>query len=113
MLSEPDFRRIMASTLDVIEKAFLRADVDPDLAECVQALGSMTITFSDQSRCILSGQPSVRQLWLALASKGIAHHFNWEPAEQCWKDDKNKGIELLSFLEKVFQEAGVQVELKK
>ncbi len=103
----------MQSTLDGIEKVFTDADVDPDLAECVQSLGSMTVTFSDQSRCILSAQPSVRQLWLALASKGIAHHFNWDSASQKWMDDKGKGIELLSYLENVFQEsAGLKLKLR-
>ena len=99
-LSETEFRKVMQTTLDRVEKAF--ADVDPDVAECEQALGSMTITFADRSRCILSAQPSVRQLWLALAAKGTAHHFNWDGAR--WQDDKGKGIELLSFLEGYYRE---------
>jgi frataxin-like iron-binding protein CyaY len=74
MLTEPDFRAKIQSTFDRIEKPF--EGVDPDIAECEQALGSMTITLSDKSRCILSAQPSVRQLWLALAARGTAFHFN-------------------------------------
>lgn len=100
VMTEIQFRRIMQTTLDAIEKEF--ENVDPDIAECEQSLGSMTITFADRSRCILSAQPSVRQLWLALAAKGTAHHFNWDGAK--WIDDKGKGIELLSFLESYFRE---------
>lgn len=99
-MSEADFRKLMQTTLDRIEKAF--ANVDPDVAECEQSLGSMTITFADRSRCILSAQPSVRQLWLALAARGTAYHFNWNGTQ--WVDDKGKGIELLSFLEGYFRE---------
>jgi CyaY protein len=101
-LSEADFRRNMQSTLDVVEKAF--RDIDPDLAECEQSLGSMTITFADRSRCIISGQPSVRQLWLALASRGTAYHFNWDSVSGRWSDDKGRGIELFEFLEGFFKE---------
>jgi CyaY protein len=101
-ISEADFRKNMQSTLDVIEKGF--TGVDPDLAECEQSLGSMTITFADRSRCILSAQPSVRQLWLALASRGTAYHFNWNSGNATWNDDKGRGIELLGFLESFFKE---------
>ena len=100
---ETEFRKRIQDTFDVVERAF--ADVDPDVAECEQALGAMTITFSDKSRCILSTQPSVRQLWLALAAKGTAYHFNFDPRSGRWLDDKGKGVELLSFLEHALREA--------
>lgn len=102
MLTEADFRKHMQTTLERIEKAL--ADVDPDLAECEQALGSMNITFADKSRCILSAQPSVRQLWLALASRGTAYHFDWDLATGHWVDDKGHGVELLNFLKGFLKE---------
>jgi CyaY protein len=89
-MTEADFRKTMQVTLDRVEKAF--ADVDPDVAECEQALGSMTITFADRSRCILSAQPSVRQLWLALAARGTAYHFNWNGTQ--WVDDTGEEFRL-------------------
>ena len=101
-MTEAEFRKHLQQTLDSIERAF--EDVDPDVAECEQSLGSMTLTFADRSRCILSAQPSVRQLWLALASRGTAYHFNWEPQKSQWIDDKGRGIELLSFLENFLRE---------
>lgn len=96
-LSEGDFRKRIQEAYDRIEAAL--HDVDPDVAECEQAMGSMTISFADRSRCILSAQPSVRQLWLALAALGTAHHFNFDPEGGLWWDDKGRNIELLSFLQ--------------
>lgn len=99
-MNEVEYRARMQETLDRIERAF--ENVDPDVAECEQALGSMTITFADKTRCILSAQPSVRQLWLALAARGTAYHFNWDGSR--WIDDKGKGVELLSFLQDFIRE---------
>lgn len=102
-MTEAEYREKIKKTLDHIESAF--EGVDPDLAECEQSLGSMTITLADRSRCILSAQPSVRQLWLALASKGVAFHFNFDSVTQKWMDDKGKGIEILSYLKSFIKEA--------
>ena len=104
-MTEAEFRKKIHDTLARVEKAF--EEVDPDVAECEQSQGSLTITFTDQSRCILSAQPSVRQLWLALASRGTAYHFNWDEKESNWKDDKGLGIELFKFLTGYLNEMGV------
>src|SRR4051812_11938803 len=101
-MTEAEFRQRVQTTLDRIEKGF--ENVDPDLAECEQSLGSMTITLSDRSRCILSVQPSVRQLWLALAARGTAYHFNFDETSRKWIDDKGRGVELVSFLKNYFAE---------
>jgi iron donor protein CyaY len=103
-MNEADYRRKVLESMARIEKAF--SDVDPDVAECEQSLGSLTITSADRSRLILSTQPSVRQIWLALAAKGIAHHFNYSDEKDQWIDDKGKNIELLSFLKQHFKESG-------
>ena len=65
-MSEPEFRKKIQQAFNAIEAAL--ADVDPDTAECEQAQVTMTITFADRSRCILSAQPLVRQLWVARAA---------------------------------------------
>jgi iron donor protein CyaY len=101
MIAEGEFRKRIQTTFDRIERAF--EGIDPDVAECEQSLGSLTITLADRARCILSTQPSVRQLWLALAARGTAYHFNL--TEDRWIDDKGQGIELIAFLEKVLGEA--------
>jgi CyaY protein len=100
---EGEYRSKVEEVLDQIDEAF--SDVDPDVAECDVALGSMTITLSDQSRLIISMQPSVRQIWLALAAKGTAYHFNYDSAKKQWFDDKGRGVELLSFLNEYFRES--------
>ncbi|MEO5971415.1 MAG: iron donor protein CyaY [Bdellovibrionia bacterium] len=100
---EGDFRKKIDDTFKRIELPF--DAVDPDIAECEMSMGSMTITLSDGSRCILSTQPSVNQLWLALAAKGTAYHFNYDSVQKAWMDDKGRGVELVSFLETYLKEA--------
>jgi CyaY protein len=46
----------------------------------------------------MSAQPSVQQIWLALAALGTAHHFNYDPKAGQWIDDKGKGIELIAYM---------------
>lgn len=101
--SEAEYRRIIQETLSRVERAF--EEVDPDLAECDQTQGAMTIQLADGSRCIISAQPSVRQLWLALASKGMAYHFNYDPLRKEWRDDKGRDIEFRTFLKAYLREA--------
>lgn len=111
-LSEADFRRRVQAIFDGIVTAF--DDVDPDVAECEAAFGSVTISFVDRSRCILSVQPSVRQIWLALASLGTAHHFSLDAARDAWVDDKDPSVELHARLEQFLQQkAGLKLELAK
>ena len=100
--TEAEYRKRIQVVYDRIENAF--ENVDPDLAECEQSLGAMTITFADRTRCILSAQPAVRQLWLALASTGTAYHFNFDVSAGKWRDDKTGEVELVGFLEKFLRE---------
>ena len=100
----------MKETLDRVESAFDR--IDPDLAECNVQFGALTILFPNGSRCILSSQPSVGQLWMAVAAKGIAFHFDYDPAARVWRDDKGQGIELFAHLRTFLQEStGLNVPL--
>ena len=101
MENESEYRKRIQGLFKRIESAF--ENVDPDVAECEQNFGALTVTFADQSRCILSAQPSVRQLWLALASKGMAYHFNFDDALGAWVDDKGRG-ELVLLLKNYFHE---------
>jgi CyaY protein len=92
----------MKDTLDRVERAF--NDVDPDLAECSVQFGALSILFPNGSKCILSSQPSVQQLWMAVAAKGIAYHFDYDATRGEWRDDKGLGIEPLAFLKKLMKE---------
>src|SRR4051812_7378971 len=107
---ETDYRKKIQELFDLIERAF--DPVDPDLAECEQTLGSLVITLAEGSKCILSAQPSVRQLWLALASRGTAYHFNFDEASGQWIDDKGQKIELVSFLKRFLKEStGIELQI--
>ena len=110
-VTEAEYRGWIQGAMNRIEKSF--DAVDPDLAECEQSMGSLTIRFSDQTRCILSAQPSVRQLWVAIASRGTAYHFNFDRAREVWMDDKGRGIELFAFLNTYLKEmVGQDFEIK-
>ncbi len=99
----------MKETLDRVERAF--DEVDPDVAECTVQFGALTIQFATGARCILSSQPSVAQLWMAIAARGVAYHFDFDPVKGQWFDDKGEGIEALSFLEKFLMES-VKLEIR-
>ena len=99
---EADYRKTIQQSFDRIQDAF--DGVDPDVAECEQQLGALSILFADGTKCILSAQPSVRQLWLAIASKGTAFHFNYDAPSNRWIDDKGRGVELHTCLKKHIHE---------
>ncbi|MGE0615937.1 MAG: iron donor protein CyaY [Bacteriovoracia bacterium] len=102
MLSEAEYRQLIQKAFARVEAAF--ENVDPDAAECEPGLGTLAIVFGGKSKLILSTQPSLRQLWVAFAAKGIAHHFNHDIVTGQWIDDKGKGIELYAFLRETVRE---------
>lgn len=108
-IDEAQYRSVMNSTLDRVERAF--ADVDPDVAECSVQFGALTIAFANGQKCILSSQPAVQQLWMAVAAKGIAFHFDYDSKRAEWRDDRGQGIEPLAFL-KAFLKESVGLEVK-
>jgi CyaY protein len=110
-MSESQFRALAQQAYARIGRAF--EQVDPDLAEAEEALGSLTITLPRGVKWILSMQPPVRQLWLAVASLGRAYHFNFDAVSGTWRDDKGEGIELMAYLEQLLRDvAGVEVSLR-
>lgn len=109
-LDEKEYRGLVAEAYRQLERAF--DAVDPDLAEFELSQGAVSIQFANRTKLILSTQPSVRQLWLAAASKGIAYHFDFDPESKSWLDDKGKGLELLATVKALVAEvAGVSLAL--
>jgi CyaY protein len=102
MMSEKQFRERLGELFGRIEKAF--DSVDPDQVECTVSQGALTLLFADGTKCILSGQPSVRQLWMAVAAQGVAFHFNFEEESGTWMDDKGRGIEATAYLAQYVRE---------
>ena len=101
-MTESEFRQLAKTVYDRIEAQF--DEVDPDLVECEVAQGALTLTLPDGARWVLSQQPPVRQLWLAVASKGRAYHFDFDPGSGRWVDDKGEGVELLGHLQGLLAE---------
>jgi CyaY protein len=109
-LSESEYRALVQKAYDRIMNAM--DDVDPDVVESDLSQGTLTLRLADGARWILSGQPPVRQLWLAVASKGRAFHFDYDGASGQWRDDRGEGLELYSYLEGLLQEvAGLTITL--
>ena len=109
-MEEKEYRALVDRAFKTIEKSF--DAVDPDVAEFEFSQGAVTILFADRTKCILSTQPSVRQIWLAAASKGVAHHFVFDARSASWLDDKGKGVELLTYVKTLVKDiAGVELGL--
>jgi len=100
--SEAAYRAKIKESFDRIDRAF--ESIDPDIVECSVQFGALTLLFPPGKKCILSAQPSVEQLWMALASQGKAYHFDFDPTTGLWHDDKGEGIELIAFLENFLNE---------
>ena len=107
-MTESEFRALAKTAYDRVEDQF--DDVDPDLVECEVSQGALTLILADGAKWVLSQQPPVRQLWLAVASKGRAFHFDYDAGQQHWMDDKGEGIELMAYLEQVLnEETGLKI----
>jgi CyaY protein len=102
-----------ARLLALFERILRALDaVDPDVCEAELSQGALSIRLANGARWVLSGQPPVRQLWLAVASRGRAYHFNFDTAANVWRDDKGEGLEAISLLERLLKEdAGLDVRL--
>ncbi|MFH1263673.1 MAG: iron donor protein CyaY [Pseudomonadota bacterium] len=93
-MDEKTYRARILEAFGRIEKGFEK--IDPDLAECENAQGALTITLRNRSKVIVSPQPSVRQIWLAVAAEGKAYHFNFDGGSGRWLDDRGTGHELFA-----------------
>ena len=108
-MNEKEYRNQVSRLYKKLETAF--DNIDPDIVEYEYSQGSVIMHFADSAKCILSTQPSVSQVWVAAASKGVALHFNYESTSDSWLDDKGRGIELTQFLRNLILET-TGIELK-
>jgi CyaY protein len=109
-MDESGYRHLLDETFKTIDAAF--EDVDPDLAESVNAQGTLTIMFADGRRFILSPQAPVRQIWVAF--KDRAWHMSYDPAAAQWKDDRGEGLELFALVEDIVRGAtGLTVSIRR
>lgn len=101
MMEEKAYRMLVKDVYARVEHAF--EAIDPDIVEVEPGMGTLTLV-ARRGKTILSTQPSVRQLWLALAAQGVAVHFNYDQSKGRWMDDKGEGKELYEFLETSLKE---------
>jgi iron donor protein CyaY len=109
-LDEKSYRHLLDDTYERVDRAF--EDVDPDLAEVSVGQGTLTITFLEKQRLMLTPQPSPRQLWVAFRDR--AWHFDWDGSRRTWLDDRGEGVDLFALLERTTQaEADVPVRIAR
>lgn len=97
--TKKNFKIRTHEAFQILEKAC--EDIDPDLVECHFSLGSLTLLLSDQSKIILSTQPSVEQIWMVIAKTAKAFHFQFDSVSEKWRDNQK---ELFSFLKNYLQD---------
>ena len=102
MIDEKTYRDLLDDTYERVDRAF--EDVDPDLAEVTVSQGTLTITFLEKQRLMLTPQPSPRQLWVAFRDR--AWHFDWDETRRAWLDDRGEGVDLFALLEETTRAAG-------
>ena len=107
-MPESEYRRLIDDTFTVIDAAF--ENVDPDLAESVISQGTLTVSFADGRRLILSPQTPVRQLWVAFRDR--AWHLDFHAPDKKWLDDRGQGVELHGLVKQITKdESGVELTI--
>ena len=99
-MEEKLYRQLVDQAFARIDAAF--EDIDPDLAESSLSQGTLTITFNNRFRFIVSPQTPVRQIWVAFRDR--AWHLNYNAETQSWTDDKGQGVELYRLVQTTTQE---------
>lgn len=107
-MEEKRYRQLVDEAFARIDAAFEEAD--PDLAESSLSQGTLTITFKNRHRFIVSPQTPVRQIWVAYLDR--AWHLDYQPQSGSWLDDRGQGIDLYRLVEDTtLQAAGVTVKV--
>jgi iron donor protein CyaY len=101
-MDEKKYRHLLDDTYARVDRAF--EAVDPDVAEVSISQGTLTITFFEKQRLMLTPQPSPRQLWVAFRDR--AWHFDWHDDRRSWLDDRGEGVDVLALIEKTTAEVG-------
>lgn len=99
MMDEKRYDRLVA---EAFQKLLAAVDqIDPDQLEADATSDMVTLTSKDGQKCVVNTQRAAWQIWVAGLSRGI--HFSYEDQTRCWKDDKEKGIELFAFISEVVE----------
>ena len=60
---------------------------DPDEVDFATTDGVVTLEFPDRVRYVLNRQAAAHQMWLAAGAR--AWHYNWDPVQERWVDDRD------------------------
>lgn len=80
-----------------LEHVSNRLDAFEEL-DVTSADGLVTIEFDDGTRFVLNRQSAASQIWFAAGAR--AWHYNWDPLEEAWVDDRD-GHDLLGRIAEV------------
>ncbi|MCG5051673.1 MAG: iron donor protein CyaY [Myxococcales bacterium] len=107
-MEEKVYRQLVDQAFARIDAAF--EDADPDLAESALSQGTLTVTFNNRLRLIISPQTPVRQIWVAFRDR--AWHLDHQADTGSWVDDRGQGVELYRLVEQLAHEqAGLQIRV--
>ncbi len=107
-MDESAYQQLVAKAFRRIEDAL--EPVDPDAVDASSTGDVLTLTFASGVRCVLNTQRPVRQLWMA--ARDSAWHFDYDPAQGRWTDDRGRGLELFATLAQVIAEqSGLHIEI--
>jgi CyaY protein len=84
-MDDNEFRDLSDACLGKVAKWL--EDFDPDEVDYTAGDGVVTIEFAGGAKFILSRQSQMKQMWLAAGAH--AFHYNWNPAQSTWLDDKD------------------------
>lgn len=101
IMDEKRYRELLDDSYARVDRAF--ETVDPDLAEVSISQGTLTITFLERQRLMLTPQPSPRQLWVAFRDR--AWHFDWNDEGRTWLDDRGQKVDLFELIETLTRDA--------
>ncbi len=99
LLDEPTYDGLVSQAFKRIVAGADNAD--PDELEADATADMITLSSSSGEKVVVNTQRAVRQIWVAGGGEGI--HFSWDEAAGAWRDDKGRGLELLSFVEQVVE----------
>lgn len=99
LLDEPTYDGLVSQAFKRIVAGADNAD--PDRLEADATADMITLSSSSGEKVVVNTQRAVRQIWVAGGGEGI--HFSWDEAAGTWRDDKGRGLELLSFVEQVVE----------
>jgi CyaY protein len=87
MIDDIEFGRQADRFMESLVKQLL--EFDPDELDADLAMGVLSMTFADRTKCILNRQIPARQVWLALGAS--AWHFAQDPRTGEWLDTRGRG----------------------